>query len=103
MYNYDFDNEKIIKEFTNTKIDINGDRKVLDIILTDKNILIFRESTQDNVLKAAIFIHQIPKYDLLYSFTKNVKMTNAPTMDDTTIHGEDEITLYNINLKEEIK
>jgi hypothetical protein len=99
MYNYDFENEKVLEEFVNMAVDVNKKRMVLDIIITNRNILMFRETTQDNVL-SSVYVHHIPKYELLYLFDKDVEIKNEPTPDDTTIQAKDEtIVIYNLDLK----
>lgn len=100
MYNYDFDkNEELIKdEYQDVAIDIEEERQMVNIIITDKNILIFYDITRTSPLRTRIY--EIPQYELVLHISFNeAEIHSAPTTKDTQILIDNKkVTIYNLIL-----
>ena len=97
MYNYDFSNEQVIYEKNNIIIEINNQIFRGNVLLTDKNLLLFRDST-DFIKQKSQGIFILQKYELVYkSGLDNLKYE---VEDNDSYINNDEIILYEINLKE---
>ena len=96
MYIYDFKSKKetIIKEYKEVPVDINKKRTLINIIVTNKNILLFSDYIKDKPWKS--YIYEIPKYELLLSLTKEELINKE---EDILINKEDmEIIIYNMKV-----
>jgi len=105
-YDYDFDeeNEIILEELPNMPVDFNKQRKLVNIVITDENVLFFYDIKKDGPLRANL-IQEQPIFELVDKVNiKSAEFINIPTDDDTTIYlKEKEITVYNLNLIKIIK
>ena len=95
MYDYNFENEKVIKEETNLNLKFNKNYFLGSVLLTDKNILIFFDTNKDSALKGS-GVQVMPEYALLTKIPlKELKYT--ANNEETLIN--DNLTIYNFNLK----
>lgn len=102
MYKYDFikNDEIIVTEYIDIPTDIDDKRILVNILITDKNILLFQDITKNNPLKS--YIYEIPQYELVISIDKNIKKENYNNADNhTQINIENKkIIIYKINVFE---
>ena len=70
MYLYDFGNEKIIIEWVDNLVSINDREYTMNILLTNLNIILFRNIKKDSIL-AAREIHEMPEYDVVIKIALN--------------------------------
>ena len=101
MYNYDFleNNEQIIKEKVNGIVDINDDTYNFSIVITNKNILLFKDVSKNSPLGArGVFLPEdyvlkasIPLNNLDYTIEDNNTIIN---------YENNEIVLYDVNIQE---
>jgi len=103
MYTYDYDfeknNEIIIGNFHDIPIDINGKRSLVNVVLTNRNLLFFYDTTKDSPLRAPM-IYEIANHELICKVSINkAKFNNKPTESDTQIIiNEKSIIIYNLDL-----
>ena len=104
MYNYPFrDNEEYAiseKETINCKV--SNKNILVNVLLTNKNILIFYDSDRDNPIKSS-GIQTMPEYEVLFKIPLN-NMDYTIISEDTLLNIEgDSIILYNFNIKDFIE
>ena len=99
MYDYNFSKEKVMKEYTYLNLKFNKNYFIGSILLTNKNILIFFDTNKDSALKGS-GVPVMPEYALLTKIPlKELKYT--ANNEETLIN--DNLTIYNFNLKRFIK
>ncbi len=104
MYNYPFkeNEEYVISEHTDVISKLNCREFIVNILLTNKNILIFYSANKDNLIKN-YKEHTFPEYEIIYKIklnNMNYKIDNKNTI--LIINGN-KLTLYNFNIKEFIE
>ena len=98
MYNYDFNDEKVIFERRNTFLEIDNKEYVFNLLVTDKNILLFEDINKNNALKGR-GVTMLEQYELVQNLPlKNVKYKIE---NNNTIIGN--IIIYNFELDMYIK
>ncbi len=100
MYNYDFQNEKVIYENINSFVEIFGKMVNCSILVTDKNILLFEDSEKDRALKGRGI--QLPSNYVVF-MKIDLKGINYRVDNEDTIINLGDVILYNINLDKIIK
>ncbi len=95
MYDYNFENEKVIKEETNLSLKYNNKYFLGSVLLTSKNILIFFDVNKDSALKGS-GVQVMPEYTLLAKLP--LKGLQYITTNDETIFNNN-LIIYNFNLK----
>ena len=68
MYIYDFENEEVLLEMVNSLISCNDKEIKCNILITDKNILFFKNLKNESVLVSKQ-IHELPEYELFLSIS----------------------------------
>lgn len=96
MYNYDFNNEKVLFEKPNTLVEINDNTYYLNVLITESNILLFRDLNSDFVKQKAMGVFVSSEYELVKSISLN--KLNYKCVEENTIINNEEIVLYNIRL-----
>ena len=71
LYNYDFSNEKVKFEKANTLVEINDNTYYLTILITDSNILLFRDLNSNFVKQKAMGVFVSSEYELVKSISLN--------------------------------
>ncbi len=101
MYNYDFkgNNEKTIFEKENSIVEINDNTYNLSILVTNKNILLFKNINVDNVLNTR-GMYMPPEYLLELKIPR--KQTKLEVVNNNSIikYLNKEIVIYDLNLKD---
>lgn len=97
MYNYDFKNEPILNELLNVTVLFNDKNITCNIVLTQKNILFFLDSTQDNYLRQTRGVNYMPMYELILKLPFDIK---KEIKDNNTIinYENNVITIFDITL-----
>ncbi len=104
MYNYPFrDNEEyVISEETDVNCQSCESNILVNILLTNKNILIFKDTDKDNPLKSQ-GIQTMPEYEVCFKIALN-NMNYTINEKDTILNVNNNfITLYNFNIKDFIE
>lgn len=97
MYNYDFSKEKVIFEKLNTLVEISGRSYCYNILITNKNILLFVNVNKNNSLISRGV--QLPSENELVKTIPLDKLKYKCIEEDTIINvSNDEIIIYNINI-----
>lgn len=104
MYNYPFrDNEEYaISEGASVNCKAGNKNIIVNVLLTNKNILIFYDSDKNNPIKSS-GIQTMPEYEVLFKVpldNMNYKVSEEDTL--LNIDGSD-VTLYNFNIKDFIE
>ena len=99
MYLYDFENEKFMLEIMDNLVSINDREYTLNIVLSELNLLLFKNIKKDSVL-AAREIHEIPEYELIIKINLNELKYDIDENNTVINYSGNEIILYNFNLKE---
>ena len=104
MYNYPFrDNEEYaISEGASVNCKAGNKNIIVNVLLTNKNILIFYDSDKNNLVKSS-GIQTMPEYEVLFKVpldNMNYKVSEEDTL--LNIDGSD-VTLYNFNIKDFIE
>jgi hypothetical protein len=100
MYNYDFNNELVIYEIDNALIEINNQFFRGNILLTDKNLLLFR-NISDFMKQKSQGVFVLPKYELVYK--GEVVNLKYEIEENNSYINNDEVILYEINIEEIIQ
>ena len=94
MYNYNFDNEKVLYENINCIVSINDKQLNVSLLVTDKNILLFENIMKNNVLEGRLV--SIPaEYELIYKIDLN--NTSYKVSDGDTLIANNTV-IYNFDL-----
>ncbi len=94
MYNYNFDNEKVLYENINCIVSINDKQLNISLLVTDKNILLFDNIMKNNVLEGRLV--SIPaEYELIYKI--DLRNTSYKVSDGDTLI-DNNIVIYNFDL-----
>lgn len=104
MYNYPFrDNEEyVLSEFADVNCQADGSNMLVNILLTNKNILIFKDTDRDNPLKSG-GIQTMPEFDVCFKIPLD-NMNYTINEEDTILNiDNDVVTLYNFNIKDFIE
>lgn len=99
MYDYNFNNEKVIKEAVNVNLKFQERYFLANILLTNKNLLIFIDANQDSPLKGSA-VNVTPEYVLFAKFDLN---NLDYTKDKEEIIINKNLILYNFDLKSFLK
>jgi len=104
MYNYDFlkDKEHAINEKEQVLVSFGNKKLLVNIMLTDKNLLFFYDTEKDSPLKCSR-ISVVPQYEVLLKLS--LDNLDYHIMDNfTEINFKDDvISIYNFNLDDFIK
>ena len=97
MYNYDFKDEKVLFEKNHCLAEINNKEIFIDVLVTDKNLLLFYNEANDFINMKTQGIFFTPNYELL----KKIKLDNlAYECDDkNTYIDKEQIVIYDFCLQ----
>lgn len=97
MYNYEFENEMVSYEVHNIFSEIKGNELFVNILITDKNLLIFYNLDNDIVVSKTKGVATSPVYELLMKF----ELDNIVyKIEDNNTYIKDNIILYNFVFSE---
>ena len=97
-YNFNEYNESIKEEFFDMAVDIKNKRHLLNIIITDKNILFFYDANKNHPLRYKVFLPSEYELVLKISFAE-IELDNKPTKNDSQILVNNQIIIiYNLDL-----
>ena len=99
MYLYDFENEKFMLEIMDNLVSINDREYTLNIVLSELNLLLFKNIKKDSVL-ADREIHEMPEYELIVKINLNELKYDIDDNNTVINYSGNEIILHNFNLKE---
>lgn len=97
MYNYDFTKETIKEEYIDKLVSINDKEILVNIIITDKNLLFFYNYDNDFVTKKAQGILLTTNYELI--FQEELNSLNYVCDEDNTYINNDEVIIYDFILR----
>lgn len=97
MYNYDFKNELVVFEYNDCLVENNDKVNVLNVLVTNKNILFFYNQENDFVTLKSRGIFVTPTYELVMRV--NLKTLKYVVEDNNTIINSN-IIIFNFNLKD---
>lgn len=104
MYNYDFlkDNEHAINEKEQVLVSFGSRKLLVNIMLTDKNLLFFFDTEKDSPLKCSR-MNVVPQYEVILKLS--LDNLDYHVMDNFTEinFNDDIISIYDFNLDEFIK
>ncbi len=100
MYNYDFkkENEKTLLEHENLIVDIDNNSYNLSVLVTNKNILFFRNINIGNVLNTR-GMYMPPEYELELKIPKDKIKINIEDNNTIIKYLDSEIIIYDLNIK----
>lgn len=104
MYNYPFkdNNEHVLNEATNINIKCLDKQMLVNILLTNKNVLIFYDTERDSALKTST-AQIYPQYEVMLSIDLN-NMDYKIVDNDSIINIDNKnVILYNFNLTDFIE
>ena len=94
MYNYNFDDEKVLYENINCIVSINDKQLNVSLLVTDKNILLFENIMKNNVLEGRLV--SIPaEYELINKI--DLSNISYKVSDGDTLIGNNTV-MYNFDL-----
>lgn len=101
MYNYDFkeNNETTILEKENSIIEIDGNDYNLSVLITNKNILFFKNVNVGNVLNTR-GMYMPPEYLLEFKIPKDQIKLKIENNNSIIKYLDSEIVIYNLDLKD---
>lgn len=99
MYNYDFKNESIKLEKHNVFAEINSKELFVNILVTDKNLLLFYNTESDFVTQKSRGVFVTSSYELLIKL--DLENISYEEEDNNTYINNDEIILYDFVLNKE--
>jgi len=99
MYLSDFENEKFMLEIMDNLVSINDREYTLNIVLSELNLLLFKNIKKDSVLSARE-IHEMPEYELIVKINLNELKYDIDDNNTVINYSGNEIILYNFNLKD---
>lgn len=101
LYNYNFENqdETVKNEFQNIPIDYAKKRMLVNLVLTDKKLLFFRDLTKESPLQTRIY--ELPNYELIIDLLikNNIKNISYNGQDTQLKINNKSIMIYNFDLK----
>ena len=100
MYNYDFknNNEVTLTEQENLIVDIDNNTYNLSVLVTNKNILFFRNINVGNVLNTR-GMYMPPEYELELKIPKDKIKINIEDNNTIVKYLDSEIIIYKLNIK----
>ena len=104
MYNNDFlkDNDHAINEKEQVLVSFGNKKLLVNIMLTDKNLLFFYDTEKDSPLKCSR-ISVVPQYEVLLKLSlDNLDYHIMDNFTEINFKG-DVISIYNFNLDDFIK
>lgn len=104
MYNYDFlkDKEHAINEKEQVLVSFGNKKLLVNIMLTDKNLLFFYDTEKDSPLKCSKMC-VVPQYEVLLKLSlDNLDYHIMDNFTEINFKG-DVILIYNFNLDDFIK
>ncbi|MDD5835868.1 MAG: hypothetical protein PUD34_01475 [bacterium] len=102
MYEYDFNKENIVSEYKEITIKCDNTYYLVNILFTDKNILLFYDVNKNNVLKSRN-VQVVEKFVLVLK--QELNNINYKLQENNTILfvNENEVIIYNFNIENAIK
>lgn len=98
MYNYDFQNESVVSERQNVFAEIKEKELFVNVLVTDKNLLIFYNIENDIATLKSRGVFVAPNYELLIKFDlKSIRYS----CEDNNTYINDDVVLYDFVLKED--
>ena len=97
MYNYAFkeNDENVLNEAADVNIKFDKRNMLVNILLTNKNVLVFYDTERDSALKTG-GMQVMPEFEILFK----VDLSNM----DYTLNVENTfVTMYNFNIKDFIE
>ena len=104
MYNYTFkeNNEHVLNEAADVNIKIEKRNMLVNILLTNKNVLVFYDTERDNALKTR-GMQVMPEFEVLFKVDLS-NMDYTINDEDTILHmNGGSVTMYNFNIKDFIE
>ena len=104
MYNYTFkeNDEHVLNEATNINIKCLDKQMLVNILLTNKNVLIFYDTERDKAMKAG-GMQFIPQFEILFKIDLGNMDYNIEDEDTIINIDNNVVNLYNFNLKDFIE
>lgn len=96
MYNYDFKDEKVVYECNNCFAEIKGKELFVNVLVTDKNVLLFYNKDQDFVAMKSKGVFVTPSNDLIMSIS--LDNIDYQIDENNTLINNGEIILYDLVL-----
>lgn len=102
MYEYDFNKENIVSEYKEITIKCDNTYYLVNILFTDKNILLFYDVNKNNVLKSRN-VQVVEKFVLVLK--QELNNINYKLQENNTILfvKENEVIIYSFNIENAIK
>ena len=102
MYEYDFNKENIVSEYKEITIKCDNTYYLVNILFTDKNMLLFYDVNKNNVLKSRN-VQVVEKFALVLK--QELNNINYKLQENNTILfvKENEVIIYNFNIENAIK
>ena len=102
MYEYEFKDENIVSEYRNVTIKCDDCYYMVNIVFTDKNMLIFYDLNSNNILKSRN-VQVIEKYALILK--QKLDEIDSKISDDNTILicNNRKAIVYNFNIEKDLK
>lgn len=104
MYNYTFkeNNEHVLNEAADVNIKFEKRNMLVNILLTNKNILVFYDTERDSALKTR-GMQVMPEFEVLFKVDLS-NMDYTINDEDTILHmNGGSVTMYNFNIKDFIE
>ena len=101
MYNYDFkgNNEEVIFEKENAIIEINDNTYNLSVLVTNENVLLFKNANIGNVLNTR-GMYMPPDYLLEFKIPKKQMKLEIENNNSIIKYLDKELVIYDLNLKD---
>lgn len=100
MYNYTFkeNDENVLNEAADVNFKFTNRNMLVNILLTNKNVLVFYDTERDNPMKSGE-MQIMPQFEVLFKI--DLSNMNYKIEDEDTIINinNNKVTLYNFNLK----
>ena len=96
MYNYDFNDEFVLYEFNDYLVSVKDKELYLNILITNKNLLLFYDNSKDFIVQKSQGVFVNPNYDLILKL--NLNNINHKVVDENSIIN-DNIIIYNFDIK----
>jgi hypothetical protein len=96
MYNYSFKDEKVIFEKVDSLVEFNDKCYTLNILVTTKNLLLFKNINDDFLKRKSIGVFATPEYELVFKMLLN-DISYSCESGDTILNNEN-IILLDIDL-----
>lgn len=104
MYNYTFkeNDEHVLNEAADVNIKFTNRNMLVNILLTNKNVLVFYDTERDNAMKAG-GMQVVPQFEVLFKIDLGNMDYNIVDEDTIINIDNNNVTLYNFNLKDFIE